>query len=118
MEASFEECGEGGLYATACTGSSRTSYELAQSTEERPSGKPTATQGIGANQSQACDETPQGVLNMALIVQNGDIFKSGAEAIVNPVNAQGKVRGGLAKVFMDRFPENHRKYVPPARMER
>lgn len=48
---------------------------------------------------------------MALIVQNGDIFKSGAEAIVNPVNTQGKVGGGLAKVFMDRFPENHRKYV-------
>ena len=48
---------------------------------------------------------------MALIVQNGDIFKSGAEAIVNPVNIQGKVRGGLAKVFMERFPENHRRYV-------
>ena len=48
---------------------------------------------------------------MALIVQDGDIFKSGAEAIVSPVNAQGKVRGGIAKVFMERFPENHRKYV-------
>ena len=49
--------------------------------------------------------------SMALIVQDGDIFKSGAEAIVNPVNTQGKTRGGLAKVFMERFPENHRKYV-------
>ena len=48
---------------------------------------------------------------MALVVQNGDIFESGAEAIVNPVNIQGKVRGGLAKVFMERFPDNHRQYV-------
>ena len=48
---------------------------------------------------------------MALIVQDGDIFKSGAEAIVNPVNIQGISRGGLAKVFMERFPENHRAYV-------
>ena len=48
---------------------------------------------------------------MALLIQNGDIFKSGAEAIVNPVNSKGKVRGGLAGVFKERFPENHRKYV-------
>ena len=48
---------------------------------------------------------------MPLIVQNGDIFKSGAEAVVNPVNIKGKVGGGLAKVFMERFPENHRQYV-------
>ena len=48
---------------------------------------------------------------MALIIQNGDIFKSNADAIVNPVNIQGIARGGLARVFMDRFPENHRKYV-------
>ena len=48
---------------------------------------------------------------MVLIVQNGDIFKSGADAIVNPVNIQGKARGGLAKVFKDRFPDNHRQYV-------
>ncbi len=48
---------------------------------------------------------------MALIVQNGDVFKSGAEAIVNPVNIKGKIGGGLAKVFMRRFPENHRQYV-------
>lgn len=48
---------------------------------------------------------------MALIVQSGNIFKSGADAIVNPVNIQGIARGGLAKVFMERFPDNHRKYV-------
>ena len=48
---------------------------------------------------------------MALIVQDGDIFKSGAEAIVNPVNIEGKARGGLAKVFRERFPENYRQYV-------
>ncbi len=48
---------------------------------------------------------------MTLFVQNGDIFKSGAEAIVNPVNIKGKVGGGLAKIFMERFPENHRQYV-------
>ena len=46
---------------------------------------------------------------MPLIVQNGDIFKSGAEAVVNPVNIKGKVGGDLAKVFMERFPENHRQ---------
>ncbi len=48
---------------------------------------------------------------MAVIVQNGDIFKSGAEAVVNPVNIKGKAGRGLAKVFMERFPENHRQYV-------
>ena len=48
---------------------------------------------------------------MALIVQSGDIFKSGAEAIVNPVNIQGKSRGGLAKVFKERFPDNYKQYV-------
>ena len=48
---------------------------------------------------------------MALIIQNGDIFKSNTDAIVNPVNIQGKVRGGLANVFRKKFPENHRKYV-------
>ena len=48
---------------------------------------------------------------MALIIQNGDIFKSNTDAIVNPVNVEGKARGGLAKVFSEKFPENHRKYV-------
>ena len=48
---------------------------------------------------------------MAVIVQNGDIFKSNCDAIVNPVNIQGKVRGSLARVFSEKFPENHRSYV-------
>ena len=48
---------------------------------------------------------------MALIIQNGDIFKSNTDAIVNPVNIQGEARGGLARVFRKKFPENHRKYV-------
>ena len=48
---------------------------------------------------------------MALIIQDGDIFKSNTDAIVNPVNIKGEARGGLAKVFGERFPENHRRYV-------
>ena len=48
---------------------------------------------------------------MALIIQNGDVFKSNTDAIVNPVNIEGEARGGLARVFRERFPENHRKYV-------
>ena len=48
---------------------------------------------------------------MALIGQSGDIFESGAEAIVNTVNVQGESKGGLAKVFKERFPENYREYV-------
>ena len=48
---------------------------------------------------------------MSLIIRNGDIFTSGAEAVVNPVNIQGVARGGLARIFRKRFPENFRKYV-------
>ena len=38
----------------------------------------------------------------------GDLFASGAEALVNPINAYGVSGKGLAKVFKERFPQNQR----------
>ena len=42
--------------------------------------------------------------------RDGDIFRSGAEALVNPVNCVGVMGAGLAKQFRERFPENYRVY--------
>lgn len=41
----------------------------------------------------------------------GDIFEAPVEALVNPVNTVGVAGAGLAKMFRERFPENHREYV-------
>jgi O-acetyl-ADP-ribose deacetylase (regulator of RNase III) len=41
---------------------------------------------------------------------NGDIFTSGAEAIVNPVNCVGIMGGGLAADFKARFKGNYQRY--------
>jgi O-acetyl-ADP-ribose deacetylase (regulator of RNase III) len=40
----------------------------------------------------------------------GDIFESGAEALVNPVNAVGISGKGLALDFKENFPENFENY--------
>jgi O-acetyl-ADP-ribose deacetylase (regulator of RNase III) len=41
---------------------------------------------------------------MGLRLVRGDIFESGADALVNPVNCKGVSGAGLAKVFAQRFP--------------
>lgn len=40
----------------------------------------------------------------------GDLFKSGADALVNPVNCDGVMGKGLAKEFKLRWPEMYRTY--------
>ena len=40
----------------------------------------------------------------------GDIFESGCEALVNPVNTEGVMGKGLALEFKKRFPENYFLY--------
>lgn len=40
----------------------------------------------------------------------GDLFTSGAEALVNPVNTVGVMGGGLAWAFKSRFPVMEREY--------
>lgn len=42
--------------------------------------------------------------------KTGDIFKSGAEVLVNPVNCVGVMGAGLAKQFKIRFPEMFEDY--------
>ena len=41
----------------------------------------------------------------------GDLFKSGAQALVNPVNIVGVMGNGLALQFRKRFPDMFRAYV-------
>lgn len=40
-----------------------------------------------------------------------DIFESGAEVLVNPVNCVGVMGAGLAKEFKQRYPGMYRRYV-------
>lgn len=47
---------------------------------------------------------------MTIKYSDGDIFTSGAECIVNPVNTVGVMGGGLALQFKKRFPENFEVY--------
>lgn len=46
-----------------------------------------------------------------LEIKDGDIFESGAEALVNPVNCIGIMGGGLAYVFGKRYPVNYGEYI-------
>ncbi|MBR5949821.1 MAG: macro domain-containing protein [Actinomycetaceae bacterium] len=46
-----------------------------------------------------------------LTYTGGDIFESGAEALVNPVNCVGVMGKGLALQFKQRFPENFDHYA-------
>ena len=50
-----------------------------------------------------------------IIFQNGDLFESGAEAIVNPVNTHGVMGKGLALQFKKRFPGNFAAYKEACR---
>jgi O-acetyl-ADP-ribose deacetylase (regulator of RNase III) len=40
----------------------------------------------------------------------GDIFESGCQALVNPVNLQGIMGAGVAKAFKAKFPTNYKLY--------
>lgn len=42
--------------------------------------------------------------------RQGDIFESGADLLVNPVNCKGIMGAGLALQFKKRFPENYAAY--------
>lgn len=46
-----------------------------------------------------------------LELKQGDIFESGAEALVNPVNCDGTMGKGLALEFRRRYPDNLREYI-------
>ena len=46
---------------------------------------------------------------MIKYIENSDLFKSGAEALVNPVNCKGVMGKGIALEFKKRFPE----CIPP-----
>ncbi|MBR6363849.1 MAG: macro domain-containing protein [Alphaproteobacteria bacterium] len=43
-------------------------------------------------------------------VQNGDIFKANAEAVVNTVNCVGIMGKGIALQFREKYPENYKAY--------
>lgn len=45
-----------------------------------------------------------------IIDRNGDMFKSGLTAMVNPVNCVGISGAGLALEFRNRFPDNYLAY--------
>lgn len=51
---------------------------------------------------------------MIRVVQ-GDLFESGADALVNPCNCVGVSGAGLAKVFAKRFPVEQAEYEQHAR---
>ena len=47
---------------------------------------------------------------MLKLIENGDIFNSDCEYLVNPVNTVGVMGKGLALQFKEKFPENFNKY--------
>lgn len=47
---------------------------------------------------------------MGVIIVSGDLFASGAEALVNPVNCEGVSGKGLALEFKRRFPHAEKAY--------
>lgn len=55
---------------------------------------------------------------MPVRVVSGDLFASGASALVSPVNCVGVSGAGLAKVFARRFPAEERVFVSEARAGR
>lgn len=47
---------------------------------------------------------------MIVVQLHKNIFDSGCQALVNPVNIKGVSGAGLAKVFKEKFPENQKNY--------
>lgn len=52
---------------------------------------------------------------MKLQILRGDIFRSAAQTLVNPVNTHGVMGGGLALEFRRRFPDMFQDYVQRCR---
>jgi len=50
--------------------------------------------------------------------REGDLFTSGANVLVNPVNCIGTMGAGLAPVFKERFPDESQVYIEEARLGR
>lgn len=50
-----------------------------------------------------------------LVLRHGDIFKSGCQALVNPVNCKGVMGAGLAKQFQHLYPEIYPAYYEACR---
>lgn len=50
-------------------------------------------------------------LAIVLAKPKDDIFLSGADALVNPVNCVGVMGAGLAAIFKKRYPNMHQDYV-------
>lgn len=48
---------------------------------------------------------------LRLVFKSGDILKSDALMLVNPVNTHGVMGAGLAKQFKSKFPNNYAEYV-------
>lgn len=48
---------------------------------------------------------------------NGDIFESGADILVNPVNCVGVMGAGLAAEFKRRFPNDFKRYADACKKE-
>ena len=51
-----------------------------------------------------------GGITMLKLIENGDIFNSSCEYLVNPVNTVGVMGKGLALSFKNKFPNNFKKY--------
>lgn len=47
---------------------------------------------------------------MSFAHETGNLMQSSAEALVNPVNCKGAMGKGLARVFRNAYPKNHRAY--------
>ena len=54
-------------------------------------------------------------MSVTLMSESDNLFDSGCDVLVNPVNAVGTMGKGLALVFRDRFPENNRQYLAACR---
>lgn len=48
---------------------------------------------------------------MIIMIENGNIFDSNCQALVNPVNCYGNNGAGLAKQFKIKFPEYDLKHI-------
>jgi O-acetyl-ADP-ribose deacetylase (regulator of RNase III) len=52
---------------------------------------------------------------MGIVFEKGDLFRAGTSALVNPVNCEGVMGAGLAKVFKERFPLSSAAYMEHCR---
>lgn len=55
---------------------------------------------------------------MAVVITKGDLFESGADALVNTVNCVGVMGKGIAKEFKRRYPEMFTEYAKLCKQDR